>query len=73
MGREGYKVFVRLFLPPSVRAPAGPEKNRNEFFKKSLEFLRETGIEGNRFFSPAGEGAPIARRPIRGHEKNRQY
>lgn len=60
MGRKCCKIFVRSFSAAVQRDSAGFVKNREEFFKKSLEFLRETDIESNRF-SPAGEGAPIAR------------
>lgn len=71
MGRKCYKVFVRSFSAAGQRGSAGSVKNREEFFKKSLEFLCETDIESNRFFARRGEGAPIARRSIRGHEKDR--
>lgn len=55
MGRKCYKVFVRSFSAAVQRGSAGSVKNREEFFKKSLEFLCETDIESNRFFARRGK------------------
>ena len=56
MGRKCCKIFVRSFSAAVQRDSAGFVKNREEFFKKSLEFLRETDIESNRFFARRGKG-----------------
>lgn len=55
MGRKCCKIFVRSFSAAVQRDSAGFVKNREEFFKKSLEFLRETDIESNRFFARRGK------------------
>ncbi len=51
-GLEGFDEFV---FATALQRAAGTEWERDEFFKKSLEFLRETDIEGNRFFARRGK------------------